>query len=69
MMEEPVQKASAMSMKPNGTDIHRISSSENRDRCIITKAALAQNSTTKSRSLTASNEFSATVSNPSNSAA
>ncbi len=52
MMLEPVQKRSGRSMKLNCADDHSTSSSEKRDRCIMHSAAAAQNSMTKSRSLT-----------------
>ncbi|MNC85397.1 hypothetical protein D3C83_09930 [compost metagenome] len=65
MIEDPVQKRSAISMKPNRGFIHSTSSSQMRDRCIMRSAPWAQNSIAKSRSDTASSEFSHTASNPS----
>jgi len=59
MIEEPVQKRSAAFTKPNRGLVHRISSSDRRDRWTIASAAQAQNSIAKSRSDTASMEFSA----------
>ena len=68
MIEEPVQKLSDSSMKPNWAEDQMISSSEKRDRCIIRMLAAALNSMAKSRSDTASREFSAGVENPNSSA-
>src|SRR4029450_8406538 len=44
---------------------HRINSSHQREKCVIASAATAQSSTAKSRSATASSEFSAIAPNPS----
>ena len=60
-----MQKRSAMSMKPKGGLIQSTSSSASRDTCAIVSASAATNSIAKSRSDTASSEFSATPSNPS----
>ena len=68
MIDEPVQYASPNSMKSNCADIQRINSSLMRDRCTMSNAAAAMNSIQKSRSLTASMEFSQIASKPSSSA-
>jgi len=68
MIELPVQKRSAILMKPKRGFIHSTSSSDRRDRCIISMAQTAQNSIAKSRSETASSEFAQTPSKPSSSA-
>src|SRR3979409_1897770 len=65
MMDEPVQKRSGRVTKSKRGLLHRTSSSEKRERWTIASAAQAQNSIAKSRSETASSEFSLTVSNPS----
>ncbi|MNT07565.1 hypothetical protein D3C72_1422780 [compost metagenome] len=65
MIELPVQKRSAMSIKPTRGLIHSTSSSEKRDTWVITSAAAAQNSMAKSRSDTASSELRHTPSKPS----
>ena len=52
-------------MKPTRGDIQLTSSSEKRDRCIISTLAVAVNSMAKSRSDTASREFWQTPSKPS----
>ena len=65
MMDEPVQKASGSSMKPNGALIHRISSSAMRERWMAQMAAPARISITKSRSETASSELRQGPSKPS----
>ena len=51
-------------MKLNSLLAHRITSSARRERCTAINAAAAQNSTTKSRSLTASIEFCVTRGRP-----
>ena len=66
MIDEPVHQASARLMKPNCADDHSTSSSDMREKCVIRTAAAATNSIAKSRSLTASSEFSAGRSKPSN---
>ena len=68
MIEEPVQKRSGMFTNLNCADVQRISSSDMRDKCIMIRDAAALNSIPKSRSDTASSEFSETASKPSNSA-
>jgi hypothetical protein len=68
MIELPVQKRSASVMKPKRGFIHSTSSSDRRERCIISSALAAQNSIAKSRSETASSEFSQTPSKSSRSA-
>ena len=65
MIDEPVQKRSAMSMKPTRGLIQMISSSAMRETCIISTEAAAQNSMAKSRSETASSELWHTSSKPS----
>jgi hypothetical protein len=65
MIDEPVQKRSAISMKPTRGLIHSTSSSEKRDTCVITSADAAVNSIAKSRSDTASSEFAQMPSKPS----
>ena len=65
MIEEPVQKRSAMSTKPKRGLIQITSSSESRETCIMASAAVARNSIAKSRSETASSEFSHKPSKPS----
>ncbi len=65
MMLEPVANSSGRPMKPNSSLAQRTISSASRDRCIIVIAAAAWNSTTKSRSATASTLFSASRENPS----
>ena len=65
MMLEPVQKASGSSTKPNCCEVQITSSSHQRDRWTAVSDAAAQNSTAKSRSLTASRELAVTPSNPS----
>ena len=50
----PVVKASDNSTNPNSLEFQMTSSSENRLRCIISKAEALQNSAAKSRSATAS---------------
>ena len=67
MIELPVQKRSGRSMKLNWALVHSTSSSLMRDRWVTHSAARAQNSIAKSRSLTASREFSQTSSKPSSS--
>ena len=64
----PVQKRSAILTKPKRGFIHSTSSSDMREKCIIKSAAAAQNSIAKSRSETASSEFSQTPSKPSSAA-
>ena len=64
MIELPVQKRSARRMKPKPGLDQRTNSSANRDRCIIVSAAAAANSIAKSRSETASSEFSHKPSKP-----
>ncbi|MNY70936.1 hypothetical protein D3C86_2091700 [compost metagenome] len=61
----PVQNASSSSTKLNSVLLHSTSSSLSRDRWVMISAALARNSTMKSRSLTASRLFSYTLSKPS----
>ncbi len=65
MMLEPVAKASGRVTKPNSALDQRTISSARRDRCIMQVAAAARNSTTKSRSETASTLFSLTRAKPS----
>ena len=65
MIEEPVQKRSGRRTKPKRGLAHSTSSSAKRDRCTMTSAAKAQNSIAKSRSDTASSEFSHRPSKPS----
>ena len=65
MIELPVQKRSGILTKPKRGLIQSTSSSAKRDRCTIARAAQAANSMAKSRSETASSEFSATPSKPS----
>ncbi|MNY58813.1 hypothetical protein D3C86_1951970 [compost metagenome] len=67
-MELPVQNASSSSMNWNSVDDHSTISSLKRERCIMIMDALERNSKMKSRSLTASKEFSYTRPNPSCSA-
>jgi len=56
-------------LAPDGRGlIHSINSSDRRDKCVMISAALAVNSIAKSRSDTASSEFSHTPSKPSSSA-
>ena len=57
MMDEPVQKRSAISTNAKRGEDHKINSSDKRLKCTITKLAAAANSIAKSRSDTASNEF------------
>ncbi len=64
MIDEPVQKLSGSSIKLNWAEVHRTNSSENLDRCVIKSVPAAAISITKSRSLTASNEFLLGQSNP-----
>ena len=64
MMEEPVQKRSAISIKPTRGLIQIINSSDIREICVITREAAAQNSIAKSRSDTASSELWQTSSKP-----
>ena len=64
MSDEPVVYASAMRMKSNSLLDHRITSSASRDRCTPSSDATKQNSTAKSRSLTASIEFCETTGLP-----
>ena len=68
MIEEPVQKRSAIWMKPTRGLIHITSSSDRRLMCIIKSAQAEVNSMAKSRSETASSEFSQTPSKPSSAA-
>ena len=68
IIDEPVVNASDNSTNPNSQDDHSTSSSESRDRCIITMAISAASSTQKSRSDTPSIEFRHTFSMPSFSA-
>ncbi|MNR17157.1 hypothetical protein D3C85_1338010 [compost metagenome] len=65
MIEEPVQKRSGRSMNWNWALVQSTSSSEKRDRCIMARAAAAQNSMAKSRSDTPSRELPPTASKPS----
>jgi hypothetical protein len=65
MIDEPVQKASGISMKSNWALDHKINSSEKRDKCIMIKLAAAVNSIAKSRSLTESRELAEGRLNPS----
>ncbi len=65
MIDEPVQKRSAMSMKPTRGLIQITSSSDMRETCVMISAAAAQNSMAKSRSDTASSELWQTSSKPS----
>ena len=65
MIDEPVQKRSARSMKPKFWLIHSTSSSDSRETWIIVRLAAALNSIAKSRSLTASMLFWQTPSMPS----
>ena len=65
---EPVANVSDNSMNLNSSLLHKISSSQKRERCIMTRAALLRYSTEKSRSLTASKLFAYGFENPSNSA-
>ena len=65
MMDEPVVKPSSSSTKRNSQLLHRISSSEKRDRCIISTAQAERNSTQKSRSDTPSMLLRATEEKPS----
>jgi len=65
MIDEPVQYASGRRTKPKRGLAQSTSSSASRDRCTIASAAQAQNSTAKSRSETASIEFSHSASKPS----
>ena len=58
MIEEPVQKRSGSSIKLNWAEVHTTSSSDIRDRCVISSDAKEQNSMAKSRSETESSEFS-----------
>ena len=68
IMLEPVQKASASSMKPNCCELHSTISSAMREKCTIISEAQAVNSIAKSRSATASSEFSQMREKPSSSA-
>ena len=68
IMDEPVQKRSGICTKRNCADVHKIISSLIRDKCIIISDAALVNSMAKSRSDTASSEFSETPSKPNNSA-
>ena len=58
MRLDPVVMQSDISTKPNSGVLQRTSSSERRERCEPIRAAAERNSTTKSRSDTASREFS-----------
>src|SRR5258708_12284893 len=64
-MGEPVQKRSGRATKPKRGLLHRISSSDKRERSTIGSAEQAQNSIAKPRSDTASREFALTASNSS----
>src|SRR6202030_502138 len=65
MIDDPVAYASSISAQPNSCDDHSTISSPSRDRCTPSSAATKQNSAAKSRSLTASIEFSAARAKPS----
>ena len=65
IIELPVENASATRANPKRGFDHHVISSASRERWTIPRAAAARNSTTKSRSLTASIEFAVTPSNPS----
>ena len=65
MMLLPVEKESSISTKLNSTELHRISSSQNRDRCIIVTAQQLMNSMAKSLSATASIPLGRTLAKPS----
>ena len=67
-MDEPVQKASGISIKSNWALDHKINSSEKRDKCIMIKLPTAVNSMAKSRSLTESSELADGREKPSKSA-
>ncbi len=54
MIDDPVAKASENSTKPNSDVAHRVRSAASREQCMPRIAAWARNSTTKSRSATAS---------------
>src|ERR1700751_4156031 len=68
MIEDPVAYASSISAQPNSCDDHSTTSSPSRDRGTPSSPAAKQNSAAKSRSLTASIEFSAADSKPSSAA-
>src|SRR5699024_12218197 len=68
MIELPVQKRSGKLIKLNYALVHNTSSSLMRERCVMVSAARAQNSMAKSRSLTASREFSQMPAKPNSSA-
>ncbi len=67
-IEDPVANASGSFMKPNSSLAHRTTSSPIRERCTWVSAAANSASATKSRSDTASSEFSNRCVNPSASA-
>src|SRR5512139_3064843 len=64
MMLEPEQNSSGNEQKPNSAVDHKIISSANRDKCIMTREELNRNSTPKSRSDTESIELADTRENP-----
>src|SRR3989304_4407711 len=68
IIEEPVLQASSRATQPKAGLDHHTSSSASRLRWTMHRAAAASDSTTKSRSLTASSELAVTPANPSSAA-
>ena len=52
MIDDPVEKASSSTAQPNSRDVHRHTSSPNRERWTPSSAVQNKNSAAKSRSLT-----------------